>query len=65
MVQNLCNELKNMTKDMDLETFLTKMLNSIHTQTSFLGNGQTPEIKVLPHRKFTFIRLTFETLSYS
>jgi hypothetical protein len=41
-----------MRKDMDLEVLLTKMLNSIHF--SFLGNGQTPEIKILPHDKFTF-----------
>jgi hypothetical protein len=56
MVQCLHNELDKMHQDLDIEVLLTKMQCAVHNHTSFLGNGQTPEARIFPCRKFTFLK---------
>ncbi|XP_059477280.1 uncharacterized protein LOC132197766 isoform X2 [Neocloeon triangulifer] len=55
LVKKICEEMDNLQKDEVLPVFLTRIQHNIHRQSTFDSKevcGQTPEIKLYPHRTF-------------
>ncbi|CAB3380396.1 Hypothetical predicted protein [Cloeon dipterum] len=60
LIQSFCNAFERLERDVDLEEFLTRVLQLHDEKNKKYGYGSTPEYKVVKHRRLTFSRQSFD-----
>ncbi|XP_065340432.1 uncharacterized protein LOC135939792 [Cloeon dipterum] len=60
LIQSFCNAFERLERNVDLEEFLTRVLNIHHSENKKWGYGSTPEYMVITQRRLTFSRQSFD-----